>query len=189
MLVHHGYFWKGEDPRLCGMKYRRVKALLQYDISLIAYHLPLDAHPEIGNNARLGQLLGFDQFAVLDQGPAKNLLFYCQLEQSLEAVDLSCKIEQILCRKPLHIAGSAKPISKIAWCTGGAQSFIEQAVELGMDAFITGEASEQTTHIAMENKLHFFAAGHHATERYGVAALGDQLSRVFALEHFNFGFE
>lgn len=178
LLVHHGYFWKGEDPCITGMKRRRLGLLMDNDISLLAYHLPLDAHPRLGNNAQLAALLGFQiggQFA--------DIAMHGQLPRPMAGKELAATLEQALSRPPLHIAGNQRPIETVAWCTGGAQSYLEHAVALGVDAFITGEASEQTFHSAMENGIHFFAAGHHATERYGVQSLARHLADTFDLEY------
>ncbi len=182
ILVHHGYFWRGEDPCVVGMKRRRLARLLEANVSLMAYHLPLDAHPLLGNNAQLAERLGFQvQGGFGLETPAVGL--YGQLSQPTTADDLSDKITQVLARQPLHIEGEAKEIHRIAWCTGAAQSYIEQAVALDVDAFLSGEISEQTVHVAREMGIHYFSAGHHATERYGVQALGQHLAQHFALEH------
>ncbi len=185
ILVHHGYFWKGENACITGMKYRRLKLLIENGISLIAYHLPLDAHPVVGNNAQLGRVLSFNDFTAHGEGQGTDLLFYTHLEESMAATGLSSRIEEALHRPPLHIAGGKSQISRIGWCTGGAQTYIDQAADLGLDAFITGEVSEQTTHIALERGIHFYAAGHHATESYGVQALGHRLNESFSLNHIN----
>lgn len=183
ILVHHGYFWKGEPGPIVGMKRRRLGALIANDVSLLAYHLPLDAHPELGNNARLGQLLGVEQGSLLlpqDQSSVGNI---GTLPGAPRAGDLCARLEGLTGLAPLHIGDPDAPVSRLAWCTGAAQSYIEAAVQAGADAFLTGEASEQTVHIAREEGIHFFAAGHHATERYGVQALGDYLAGKFSLEH------
>ena len=179
LLVHHGYFWKGESPLITGIKRRRVKALLDHNINLLAYHLPLDAHPELGNNAQLARVLDFTP-----QGTAgdMDLLWHGETARVMTGQELASHIENALQRAPQHISAETE-IRRVAWCTGGAQSYIEQAVELGVDAFITGEISEQTVHIARETGIHFFAAGHHATERYGVQALGEQVADVLGLQH------
>ena len=182
VLVHHGYFWKGEDPRIIGMKQRRIAALLRHDISLIAYHLPLDAHPELGNNAQLARVL--DLTVTGTSGGDRRALELVMLgttPQPMSGEDFAAHIAARLGRKPLHVAGNDRPIRRLAWCTGGAQSYIELALNAGVDAFLTGEASEQTVHFARENGLHFFAAGHHATERYGVQALGERLAQKLLL--------
>jgi dinuclear metal center YbgI/SA1388 family protein len=181
ILVHHGFFWKGEDPRLVGMKYRRIKALLDVGISLIAYHLPLDAHPELGNNAQLAGRLGFEVEGGFGGGKGPDIGLYGRLDQPLSGEALASRIRNALDRAPLHVAGNDAEIQTIAWCSGGAQSYIEEAVALGVDAFLTGEVSEQTVHVARECGVHFFAAGHHATERDGARAVGEHLAQKFDL--------
>lgn len=182
VLVHHGYFWKNEDPRVIGIKQRRLKTLLANDISLLAYHLPLDVHPEVGNNAQLAQRLGLAVEGPLEPGNPRSVGLVGSLAAPLSAADFAARIRGALDREPLVVAGS-RPIRRVAWCTGGAQGYIEQAVAAGVDAYLTGEVSEPTVHIARENDLSFFAAGHHATERYGVQALGDYLAQRFGIEH------
>jgi dinuclear metal center YbgI/SA1388 family protein len=177
ILVHHGYFWRGEAAPLVGMKARRVATLLQANASLLAYHLPLDAHPELGNNRQLGRRLGFDRGAPVD-----GLLWAVELEQAMPADALAMRIESALGRAPL-VVGRADEVARIAWCTGAAQGMIEQAAAAGFDAFISGEISEQTVHQANELGMLYLAAGHHATERYGVQALGEELAREFAVAH------
>lgn len=183
ILVHHGYFWKGESPTLTGMKYRRIRALIQHDISLIAYHLPLDGHPELGNNIALANKLGLTDCAPCGEGMPDSILFTAELPGALSAAEAAELIFEKLGRQPLVVEAGEHPVRRIGLCTGGAQGYIERAAELGLDAFLTGEASEQTTHIAREEGVHFFAAGHHATERYGVQALGAELASVFEIEH------
>jgi dinuclear metal center YbgI/SA1388 family protein len=183
VLVHHGFFWKGEDPCVIGMKRNRLRALLTADISMIAYHLPLDAHQSLGNNVQLGRLLGFSVRGGFGDGRGPDIALHGELRAATSAQQLSEHIEQQLHRAPLHIKGGREPINKVAWCTGAAQSYIEQAVALGADAFISGEISEQTVHVAREMGIHYYSAGHHATERYGVQALGDHLADHFAVEH------
>ena len=185
VLVHHGYFWKGEDPRLIGMKRQRLATLLRHDLSLLAYHLPLDAHPELGNNVQLARVLDLTVTGTLAvEAGAPGLVLVGEPAQPQSGTAFAAHLSARLGREPLYIPGGDQPIRRLAWCTGGAQALIEQAVHAGVDAFITGEASEQTTHIARENGLHFFAAGHHATERYGVAALGAHVAEHFGL-HFH----
>jgi len=182
ILVHHGYFWRGEDACIVGLKQQRINTLLQAEMSLLAYHLPLDAHPVYGNNAQLAECLGLvteGQFGQTE--PAIGL--YGHLPEAMSASALSAHLERVLQRTPLHIAGGTSVIHNIAWCTGAAQGYIEQAVSLGVDAYLSGEISEQTVHIAREAGIHYFAAGHHATERYGVQALGEHLAAHFGLEH------
>lgn len=183
VLVHHGYFWKGEDPCVIGMKRRRLHCLLTNDISLIAYHLPLDAHPALGNNAQLAGRLGITVQGRLGQAGAALIGMFGELQHTVTGAELTRHIAQKLNRQPLHIPGRARRIKRIGWCTGAAQGYIHDAVALGLDAYISGEASEQTVHEARENGIHFFGAGHHATERYGVHALGDHLAQQFDITH------
>lgn len=182
ILVHHGYFWKNEEPNITGIKKRRIAHLLKQDVSLLAYHLPLDAHPLWGNNTQLGKRLGFvEEGRFGEQGVA----CFGRLNKPQSLADLSKKIAEKLHRKPLIIGNPESNIAKIAWCSGGAQSYFEQAIALGVDAFVTGEISEQHVHIALESGVAFITAGHHATERYGIQALGEHLSAYFGLEqHF-----
>ncbi|WP_145482190.1 type 2 GTP cyclohydrolase I [Yersinia rohdei] len=178
ILVHHGYFWKNEPSVVRGMKRNRLKTLLTNDINLYGYHLPLDAHPELGNNAQLAKLLDIH---VL--GEIEPLLPYGEFEKPINAVILRERLEKVLGRAVLH-CGDHAPTSlrRIAWCSGGGQGYIQQAAEFGVDAFITGEVSEQTIHIAREMGVNFYAAGHHATERYGIKALGEWLAAHHQLE-------
>ncbi|MFZ1325712.1 MAG: Nif3-like dinuclear metal center hexameric protein [Candidatus Contendobacter sp.] len=183
VLVHHGYFWKGENPRIVGMKQRRIATLLRHDISLIAYHLPLDAHPELGNNAQLARVLGLSITGTAGGNPrAPGLVMLGALDPPLPGAAFASCLAVRLGRPPLYVAAGDAPIQRLAWCTGGAQSFIEIALNAGVDAFLTGEASEQTVHIAREQGIHFFAAGHHATERYGIPALGAHLATQCQLD-------
>lgn len=178
ILVHHGYFWKNEPVVVRGMKRNRLKTLLTHDINLYGYHLPLDAHPELGNNAQLAKLL---EIQVL--GEIESLLPYGEFTTPLNAVALRERLEKQLGRSVLHCGDRAPAeVLRIAWCTGGGQGYIQQAAEFGVDAFITGEVSEQTIHIAREMKVNFYAAGHHATERYGIKALGEWLAEQHQLD-------
>lgn len=183
ILVHHGYFWKGENPQVVGMKRNRLKALLKNDISLLAYHLPLDGHPELGNNARLARLLDLTIEQGMEPDNERSIGLLGQLTGSMNGDEFAAFVESRLGRKPLHIAGSKKQIKRVAWCSGAAQGMIDQAVALGADAYLTGEVSEPTVHAARELGIHFYAAGHHATERYGVQALGDYLAEQLDVEH------
>ncbi len=179
ILVHHGYFWRSEDAAITGIKKRRIAHLLRHDVSLLAYHLPLDAHAEFGNNAQLGKLLGYAEqgrfgeqdLACLGRAPGHTL------------AQAGAHIADRLGRVPLVIGDPARTVSRIAWCSGAAQGYFEAAVALGVDAFLTGEISEQNVHVARETGVAFIAAGHHATERYGVQALGAYLAAKFGLEH------
>lgn len=183
VLVHHGYFWRGEDPRIVGIKRKRLQRLLENDVSLLAYHLPLDAHPRCGNNATLAERLGLESEGAFDHGPGAGLALYGRLRVPVDGAGLAERIGAALGRPPLHIAGNAAPIERIGWCTGAAQGFIDQAATLGLDAYLSGEVSEPTVHVARENGLHYFGAGHHATERYGVQALGEHIATRFDLAH------
>jgi len=183
ILVHHGYFWKGENPCLVGMKYQRIKRLMDHNISLFAYHLPIDAHPTLGNNAQLAARLGIKVTGGLEHGNPYSVGNVGEFANPISGGDLTQKISSVLGRKPLHVDAPGRLIRTVAWCTGGAQGYIEQAVDSGVDAYITGEASEQTTHIAREYGIHFFAAGHHATERYGVQAVGTTISEKLHIDH------
>lgn len=182
LLVHHGYFWKGEDACITGMKQRRLKALLNHDLSLLAYHLPLDVHPEVGNNVQLAAQLGIEVEGELEPGNPRTVGLVGSLAEPMLASDFARHVQGVLGREPLLIDG-ARTVRRIGWCTGGGQGYIDQAIAAGVDLFLSGEASEQTFHSARENGISFIAAGHHATERYGVQALGDYLARRFALEH------
>jgi dinuclear metal center YbgI/SA1388 family protein len=179
LLVHHGYFWKGEPLPLTGTRGRRVRRLFEAGMSLLAYHLPLDAHPELGNNRQLGLRLGVTDAAPLDGG----LVWRGMLREPLPPAAFARRVAEALGREPLHVGGGGAAIRSLAWCTGGAQGFIEQAAAAGCDAYLSGEISEPTFHAAHELGLHYFAAGHHATERYGVQALGDELAGHFGVEH------
>ncbi len=181
LLVHHGFFWRGESPQLTGIKGRRIRALMQHGVSLLAYHLPLDAHPELGNNRQLGERLGFTSVGPLSENDP--LLWATTLDQPLTADELKALLAKALAREPLLLIGGGHKISRLGWCTGAAQGAIEEAAAAGLDAFISGEVSESTTHLARELGLHYFASGHHATERYGIEMLGDHLARHFSLEH------
>ena len=181
LLVHHGFFWRGESAVIKGMKRKRIAALLAHDISLIAYHLPLDAHPEWGNNACLGRVLGLQDAVATAE--ADGLVWRGQLANSLSPSDLQKHVGACLQREVLHLPGGPERIKHVGWCSGAAQGYIEAAAALGLDAFISGEVSEQTTHQAAELGIHYFAAGHHASERYGVQALGEHLAEQFALNY------
>lgn len=180
ILVHHGYFWPNEDARIIGMKKRRLALLLKHEVNLVAYHLPLDAHTELGNNVQLGKHLGFN---IEGFSGKYNLIAYGCNKGTMTKEQLRVLIDKALDRKCLMVGPKEKLIKKIAWCTGAAQSYIQDAIDLGADAFISGEISEQTTHIAQENQILYVAAGHHATERYGIVALGHHLAEKFDVEH------
>src|SRR5690606_1401568 len=178
--VHHGYFWRNEDPRVVGIKYRRLHFLLQHELNLAAYHLPLDAHPELGNNAQLAQLLGLNVEGAVGE---QSLVLHGSLRTTETLVDFGQRLEDLLQRQPQVIGDPDRPLRRVAWCTGAAQQHLETAIELGVDAFVSGEISEQTVHLARESGVSYVAAGHHATERYGVQALGRHLAEKFGLKH------
>ncbi len=180
VLVHHGYFWRHEDVRVLGIKRIRLKFLLEHEMNLVAYHLPLDAHAEFGNNAQLGQLMGV---AIDGWAGEQSIVAHGTLPYVMSLKSLGEHLSQVLSRVPLLIGDLDRPIRRIAWCTGAAQDFLELALSLDVDAFISGEISEQTVHLARESGVAYIAAGHHATERYGVRALGEHLASHFSLEH------
>jgi dinuclear metal center YbgI/SA1388 family protein len=180
LLVHHGYFWRGEAAAITGMKKRRIAHLLQRDMSLLAYHLPLDAHAELGNNAQLGKRLGFVAHGRFGE---QDIAMHGVLYEPQPLARLALHIAEQLQRAPQVIGDTDRVIRRIAWCTGAAQSYFEQAVALDVDAFLTGEISEQSVHVAQETGVAFIAAGHHATERHGVQALGGHVAAQFGLEH------
>ncbi len=183
ILVHHGYFWKGEPEPIVGMKGRRIRSLIKNDINLYGYHLPLDIHPELGNNARLAQLLDIEVEGGLE-GHAQSVAMYGRLKQAVNGVEFAKRIDKALEREPLHIApeNADKLIETVGWCTGGGQDYIQLAADNGLDAFISGEISERTTFVAREQDIHYFSAGHHATERYGIKALGEWLAKEHGLD-------
>ncbi|MGF1548487.1 MAG: Nif3-like dinuclear metal center hexameric protein [Thiotrichales bacterium] len=180
VLVHHGYFWRNEPVVVTGMRMRRLKTLLQNDVSLLAYHLPLDVHPELGNNAQFARRLDLEIVGPLNADGVGN---FGRLRNPVDLSRLGAILATNLGRVPLIIPGGDHGIETVAWCTGAAQGYIEQAAALGVDAFISGEISEQTVHVAREAGVHYFAAGHHATERYGVQAVGALLAARFGIEH------
>jgi len=177
LLVHHGLFWRGQDGRVTGWMKQRLARLLAHDVSLFAYHLPLDAHPTLGNNARLGARLGWTadgRFGEQDLG----------FTAAIEAVDLEALKAQLrasLGRDVVAVPGDGRPLRRVAWCSGGAQGYFEAAIAAGADAFITGEISEPQAHYARETGVAFIAAGHHATERYGVQGVGERVAQDLGL--------
>jgi dinuclear metal center YbgI/SA1388 family protein len=184
ILVHHGYFWKEEDRTIVGIRKVRLNFLLKHNINLFAYHLPLDAHSEYGNNAQLAKLLKINVISTLSANNNQIAIGNIGVFTNPYNVDsLVNSLTQILQRKPLHIPGKAKAITKVAWCTGGGQWRIDAAVAAGVDAYITGEISEATVHIARETGIHLFAAGHHATEKFGVQAVGEAVAQKFGVMH------
>ena len=182
LLVHHGYFWRGENPCLIGQKYQRIKKLIDHDINLFAYHLPLDLHPEWGNNAQLAKVLELKtEGTFADQGLAS---FGTALSGNLRTVgDLTRWVESKLGRTPLLIGSSDQALGRVAWCTGAAQNFLGDAIQQGATVYLSGEISEPTVHLARESGVAYLACGHHATERYGVQALGQAIAQQFAVVH------
>ncbi|WP_323121939.1 Nif3-like dinuclear metal center hexameric protein [Burkholderia alba] len=180
VLVHHGYFWRNEAPQITGRKHQRLKLLIANDMNLFAFHLPLDAHRELGNNAQLGGRLGLSGDARFGE---QDLGWLATLPMPVTLEHFTAKVEKTLGRTPLVLGDPDQQLRRVAWCTGGAQGFFDAAIEAGADVFLTGEASEFVTHAAAESGVAFVAAGHHATERYGIQALGRHLSEQFDLEH------
>ena len=180
ILVHHGWFWRGEDGRIAGFRKRRLKALLANDINLYAYHLPLDSHVEFGNNVQLAQRMAW---VVEGRFGEQDLGWLGRLDQPVSRVQLVRRLTAELGREPLVIGDDdpATPVARIAWCSGGAQNFFEAAVDLGVDAYVSGEVSEQNVHLARESGVTYIAAGHHATERFGVQALARHVAETFGL--------
>jgi dinuclear metal center YbgI/SA1388 family protein len=180
VLVHHGYFWRGEPLPITGIKKRRIQFLLQHEINLFAYHLPLDMHAELGNNVMLAKHLGL---AVTSWAGEKNMLALAELNQAQTLQEFAKHIEAKLNRKPQVIGDLQKSVKTIALCTGAAQGYIEQALEAGADLYISGEISEQTVHVVRESGMSYISAGHHATERFGIRELGEHLAQKFGLQH------
>ncbi|MEE9332397.1 MAG: Nif3-like dinuclear metal center hexameric protein [Methylophilaceae bacterium] len=180
ILVHHGYFWRGESSVIIGIKMRRLKFLLAHEINLFAYHLPLDAHSEVGNNIMLGKVLGLKIDGWLDD---KGMIALCRLPKAQTLQEVANNVNAKLNRTALVVGDMNKPVHTIAWCTGAAQGYIEQAIAKNIDVFISGEISEPTVHSARESNTSYIAAGHHATERYGIQALGRHLADKFNVQH------
>lgn len=178
LLVHHGWFWRGENPALVATKYRRLKTLMSGEINLIAYHLPLDAHATLGNNAQMAQLLAATDVA---QGGENNFI-WTGLVPPISVQTLASHLEKCLNRSPLVLGDQTKTVSRLAWCSGAAEDFFEDAIAMGAEAYISGEATERTTHLAREMHVPFLVCGHHATERLGIKALSDWLSENHGLE-------
>lgn len=180
ILVHHGYFWRSEEAVLTGIKKRRISHLLQQDISLLAYHLPLDAHPVWGNNAQLAARLGLVEAGRFGE---QEIASHGVLQNPLKLSQFTKVIAEALQFEPLVVGERDREVARVAWCSGGGQSYFEQAIKLGVDVFLTGEISENNVHTARESGVAYIAAGHHATERFGVQALGEHLAEKFGIEH------
>jgi dinuclear metal center YbgI/SA1388 family protein len=178
LLVHHGLFWKNDNPSVVGPMRRRIGALLANEINLLAYHLPLDIHPQWGNNKALGAILGFAEGQPMS---ADGLIWLVKLKRSVSVAQLTQRVASRLGREPLVVGNRQLAVKSIAWCTGGAQGYFAEALALGADAYISGEISEQTTHLARETGSVYLAAGHHATERFGVQSLGAHLAKQFGI--------
>lgn len=182
LIVHHGWFWRGEDGRVTGMRKARLAALLAHDINLFGYHLPLDLHSELGNNVQLAARLGWK---IVGRCGEYDLVFIGEPSAPMTAGQLASDVAMSLGREPLLIGDTDRYVKRMAWCTGAAQGSFEQAIAAGVDLYVSGEISEPTVHLARESGVAYLAAGHHATERYGVAALGEHLAARFGLEvHF-----
>ena len=179
IFVHHGWFWKSEDGRVIGHRRKRLATLLAHDINLFAYHLPLDAHADLGNNAQLARHLGW---TVEGRYADQDIGFIGRPAAPTTAAGLAATLDAALARKPLLIGDADRPVARIAWCSGGAQGYLEQAIALGVDVFISGEISENTVHVARESGVAYLAAGHHATERYGAMAMATHLAQRFGLD-------
>jgi len=181
ILVHHGYFWRGEQPCLTGMKARRIRSLLSADINLFAYHLPLDWHPRVGNNVTLGEIMGVEGCGPLNPADTNTPVFKGRLSPEITVQTLAARLLDGLGREPLVIGEGN--VNSIAWCTGAGQGYLDAAADAGADVFVTGEVSEQSVHTARERGIAFIAAGHHATERYGVQALGAEAAKCLGITH------
>lgn len=180
ILVHHGLFWRGQDGRITGWLRARLAPLLAHGINLFAYHLPLDAQPEFGNNAQFGARLGLRADAFFGE---QDLGFAAAANQLATLAALAAAAMRVCGRTPVVVPGDGRPLRRIGWCTGGAQGSFEAAIAAGVDAYVTGEISEPQAHIARETGVAFVACGHHATERFGAPALGEHLALRFGLEH------
>ena len=183
ILVHHGYFWRGEDQRLVGMRARRIKTLLTADINLFAYHLPLDCHPTLGNNAGLGQAMGLTEFGSINPNVKSHPVFQGSFVKAQTLTQIAEGLRGELQREVIMVGSGDTAVTSVVWCTGGGQNYIDEAADAGADLFVTGEISEQTVHVARERGIAFIAAGHHATERYGVRRLGSWIADHYGVQH------
>lgn len=180
ILVHHGWFWRGEDPRVVGQKHKRLQALLGAGMSLFAYHLPLDAHAQVGNNVQLAARMGW---RVEGRFGKQGLGCLGSADGQATLGELAMALARVLGREPVLVGDASVPVGRLAWCTGAAQGWIEQAHAAGAQTYVSGEISEPTAHFAREMGVAYLACGHHATERYGVQALGEHLVSAFGIEH------
>ncbi len=181
IVVHHGLFWRGQDGRVTGWMRERLRLLLAHGIHLFAYHLPLDAHPELGNNAQLGRVLGLTADGRFGEQDLGFVGMGAQPWAGPQA--LADHVAQKLGRAVTCVGGQERPVRRVAWCTGGAQSYFEAAIAQGVDAFITGEISEPQAPLARETGVAFLACGHHATERYGAPAVAAHVAQNLGLQH------
>jgi dinuclear metal center YbgI/SA1388 family protein len=186
VLVHHGWMWRNEDRRVIGTRRTRMALTLKNDLNLYAYHLPLDAHPTLGNNAQLARVLGLSPARRDDGAPLTcgqdGLIWLGEASGLTTLGQLGERVAQRLGRPPLVVGDPDQPLATIAWCTGGAQGMMADAEDAGASVYITGEVSESTVHLARETGVGFIAAGHHATERYGVQALGQAVAERFGVK-------
>lgn len=178
LLVHHGWFWRGENPAIVATKYKRLKTLMSAEINLIAYHLPLDAHETLGNNAQMAALLNAQDIVLRGEG---NFIWSGKIAP-VSVQELAQCLEKALNRKPLVLGDASIKVERLAWCSGSAENFFEAAIAMGAQAYISGEATERTTHLARESEVPFLVCGHHATERLGIRALGDWIEEKHGLE-------
>ncbi len=178
LLVHHGWFWKNENPTVTGTKYKRLKSILSADMNLIAYHLPLDAHEALGNNAQMAKLLKATNVC----GGQEGSFVWSGTIEPRSVRDLANFLSRALNRQALVLGDESLIVSRLAWCSGAAEDFFESAIAMGAQAYISGEATERTTHMARESGVPFLVCGHHATERLGIQALGIWIKENLALE-------
>lgn len=186
LLVHHGYFWKGEAYPITGMRGKRIKALIQHDISLVGYHLPLDSHPTLGNNSAIADLLALENIEALDpteRHPIGNIGY---LKQAMSPEAFKTYVSDRLGFDAIHLPADKTSIYKVGFCTGGAQDYISKAASQDCDAYISGEVSERTFYEARELDVHYYTCGHHATEKYGVQRLAKAISEQFNIEYSYF---
>ena len=186
LLVHHGFFWKGEAYPITGMRGKRIKSLIQNDISLVGYHLPLDSHPTLGNNAAIADILELDSIEPLDPNERHPIGNIGYLKTAISPQGFKTLLTDKLGFNAIHLPAEKDLIQKVGFCTGGAQDFIAQAAKMNCDAYISGEVSERTFYEAKELNVHYYACGHHATERYGVQRLAKAISEQFNIEYSYF---
>ena len=183
IFVHHGLFWRGQEGTVTGWMKQRLQLLLQHDINLLAYHLPLDAHPALGNNAQLAQKFGLQVSSCFGDQDLGLLGERVDGQSFANAQALASVVRLALGREPICVSGDGRPLRRVAWCSGGAQSYFEAAIAAGADAFITGELSEPQAHLARETGVAFLACGHHATERYGAPAVAAHVANLLGITH------